>query len=412
MTKIVSAKAREILDSRGYPTVETDVVLDSGAFGRGSVPSGASTGSFEAIELRDGGDRFLGKGVLTAVANVNSLIAPKIIGMDATDQIMVDEAMILMDGTENKSRLGANAILSVSLAVCHAAADYHGLPLHRYISGIRRGKLPRPMMNILNGGSHADNGLDIQEFMIVPMAHCNFAKHVLACTSIYHSLKRKLKSMGLNSNVGDEGGVAPNLSSTRSALDLVMTSIEEAGYKPGDDIGIALDVAASELLSADGRYSIDGISMDSSEMIGFYEGLIHDYPIVSIEDPLAEEDWPGWTALQRSIGKGVQIVGDDIFVTKKERLLKGIDESAANAILIKPNQVGTLTETLESVEIAQKNGYGVIVSHRSGETCDTTISDLAVAVSAQFIKTGAPARGERVEKYNRLLRMAEYIEDE
>lgn len=408
MAAIVSVRAREILDSRGYPTIETDVVLDSGAFGRSAVPSGASTGSFEAIELRDGGDRFLGKGVLTAVSNVNNLIARRIEGLDATDQAKIDEAMIELDGTENKSKLGANAILSVSLAVCRAAADHYGLPLYHYISGIYKKRLPRPMMNILNGGVHADNKIDIQEFMIVPASEGKFSEYVVACSSIYHSLKKTIKAMGLNSNVGDEGGIAPNLTTTTEALDIIIESIEKAGYKSGRDIQIALDVAASELV-VNGHYSIEGADKSRKEMVEFYEKLVREYPIVSIEDPMSEEDWDGWADLHKSIGDRVQIVGDDIFVTNKKRLQKGIEMSVANAILIKPNQIGTLTETLETIEIAQSNGYRVVISHRSGETCDTTISDLAVAVSAQFIKTGAPARGERVEKYNQLLRIEEAI---
>jgi enolase len=405
--RIESIEAMEVLDSRGYPTVEVTVFLDSG-IGTAAVPSGASTGSFEAVELRDGGARLFGKGVLNAVSNVNDIIAPKLIGLNGLDQEKIDQTLIELDGTEDKSRLGANAILPVSLAVCRAAADATGMPLYRYISGINKNRLPRPMMNILNGGVHADNKLDIQEFMIVPAKEGKFSEYVVACSAVYHTLKEMIKSRGLNSNVGDEGGVAPNISSTTEALDLIIEAIEKAGYKPGQDIQIALDVAASELL-VDGAYSLEGTKKSSEDMIEFYAKLIKDYPIISIEDPLSEEDWDGWAALQKAIGDEVQIVGDDIFVTNKTRLQKGIDMKTANAILIKPNQVGTITETLETIETAQRNGYNVVISHRSGETCDTVISDLAVAVSAQFLKAGAPARGERVEKYNKLLRIEQTL---
>lgn len=406
MPIIKSIYSREILDSRGYPTVETEVVLESGAVGIASVPSGASTGSFEAIELRDGGERFTGKGVLKAVSNVNEIIAPKIIGENASDQHIIDQIMIDLDGTPNKANLGANAILSVSLAVCQAAASYYRMPLYRYIGGISYKSLPRPMMNILNGGAHADNEIDVQEFMIVPAKESSFKEYVTICAEIYHNLKRALKSKGLNSNVGDEGGVAPDLSSTREALDLIVESIKMAGYKPGEDVQIALDVAASELFK-DGKYTIEGQTKSSDEMIDFYEELIDDYPIVSIEDPLAEEDWDGFTRMTKELGDKLQIVGDDLYVTNPERLAKGIKLGASNAILIKLNQIGTVTETLEAINLAKDNGYRPVISHRSGETDDTTIADLAVAVGAKYIKTGAPARGERVAKYNQLIRIEE-----
>ncbi|MDR1475825.1 MAG: phosphopyruvate hydratase [Holosporales bacterium] len=406
MSLIRKILAREILDSRGFPTIETVVTLESGAQGVASIPSGASTGSFEAVELRDGGGRFSGKGVLKAIDNVNRIISPALTGLDGINQSVIDEILIKIDGTENKSNLGANAILSVSLAVCKAIAAYFEMPLYRYISGILAKKLPRPMMNILNGGAHADNRVDVQEFMIVPAKEDSFKAYIEMCTNVYHELKRYLKEIRLNSNVGDEGGVAPDLSSTNEALDIIMRSIENAGYRPGLDIQLALDVAASELVG-DGKYRIDGDIKSSHEMVRYYEDLIKNYPIVSIEDPLSEEDWDGFGEMTASLGKEVQIVGDDLFVTNKKRLQKGIDNRAANAILIKPNQIGTLTETLEAVVLAQRHGFNVVISHRSGETCDSTIADLSVAVSAEYIKTGAPARGERVEKYNQLLRIEE-----
>ena len=407
MPIIKSVFAREILDSRGFPTIETEVVLSSGEVGIASVPSGASSGSFEAVELRDNdNDRFLGKGVLNAIKNVNTIISENIVGEIVTDQHVIDQIMIDLDGTENKSKLGANATLSVSLACCHAASQYFGIPLYRYIGGISNNKLPRPMMNILNGGVHADNSIDIQEFMIVPSKISDFKEYVRICSTIYHTLKKTLKSKGLNSNVGDEGGVAPNLSSTKEALDYIMDSIEKAGFKPGDDVSIALDSASSEFYH-DGFYMLEGSKKSSDDMIVFYENLIKSYPIISIEDPLFEEDWIGWKNLTKTLSDKVQIVGDDLFVTNKNRLQKGINESCANAILIKPNQIGTLTETLNTINLAKENGYNVVISHRSGETDDTTISDLAVGVSAPFIKTGAPSRGERVAKYNQLIRIEE-----
>ncbi len=408
MPIIRNVYAREILDSRGYPTVESEVILDSGIIGCASVPSGASTGSFEAVELRDGGERIVGKGVLKAVENVNEIIAPEIIGELATDQELIDRIMIDLDGTDNKGKLGANAILAVSLAVCDAASKYFDMEKYQYIGGIRSKSLPRPMMNILNGGAHADNKIDVQEFMIVPTKSSSFKEYTIMCATVYHTLKKIMKSKGLNSNVGDEGGVAPNLSSTREALDLIIEAIKVAGYKPGEDIQIALDVAASELYK-DGKYKIEGSTKTTSEMIKFYEELVKDYPIISIEDPLAEEDWEGFQEMTRALGEKVQIVGDDLFVTNPKRLQKGINQKAGNAVLVKLNQIGTLTETLETIKIAQENGYNVVISHRSGETDDTTISDLSVAVGAKYIKTGAPARGERVAKYNRLIRIEEQV---
>jgi enolase len=408
MSLIKKVYAREVLDSRGYPTIETEVFLESGDIGITSVPSGASTGSFEAIELRDGGDRFIGKGVLTAISNVNKIIAPKIVGMNSNDQHVIDRLMIDMDGTDNKGKLGANAILSVSLAVCKAAASYYKMPLYRYLGGIVNRSLPKPMMNILNGGVHADNTIDIQEFMIVPASDSTFKEYVLICATVYHNLKKILKSMNLSTNVGDEGGVAPNLSSTKETLDIIMRSIEVSGYKPGNDVLIALDVAASELYKDD-RYIFEGKTCTSAQMVKFYEELTKQYPIISIEDPLAEEDFAGFVDITKTIGDSVQIVGDDIFVTNPKRLQIGIETKAANAILIKLNQIGTVTETLETITLAKNNGYNVIISHRSGETNDTSISDFAVAVGAKYIKTGAPARGERVAKYNRLLKIEEEL---
>ncbi len=408
MSIIVSIFAREIFDSRGYPTIEAEVVLESGASGAASVPSGASTGSFEAVELRDGGERILGKGVLQAVKNVNEVLAPKLIGLDALDQTFIDKLMIEVDGTENKGKLGANAILAVSLAIARAASDFYNMPFYRYIGGLRSSTFPRPMMNILNGGAHADNKIDVQEFMIVPAKQSSFKDYVVICSTIYHTLKKILKNKGLNTNVGDEGGVAPDLGSTKEALDLIVEAIKTAGYKPNEDVQIALDVAASELYN-DGRYNIEGTTKSSNEMIDFYHDLINSYPIVSIEDPLAEEDWDGFKTMNERLGDKVQIVGDDLFVTNPKRLQKGIDNKSANAILIKLNQIGTLTETLEAIKLAQENNYNVIISHRSGETCDTTISDLSVAVGAKYIKTGAPARGERVAKYNQLIRIEELV---
>jgi enolase len=408
MSNIRSIRAREILDSRGYPTIETEITLESGDIGIASVPSGASTGSFEACELRDNDQsRYLGKGVLQAIENVNKIIAKELIGTNALEQSDIDQAMINMDGTENKSNLGANAVLSVSLAYAHAMANFQKIPLYKYINQIFGSKdmgLPKPMMNILNGGAHADNKIDVQEFMVVPSKKDSFKEYVLICATVYHNLKKILKSEGHNTNVGDEGGVAPNLSSTTRALDYVIKAIEISGYTPGDDVSIALDVAASELYM-DVTYKIEGNQKNSEEMIEFYRDLIDKYPIISIEDPLHEEDWDAWTSMTKNLGEQIQIVGDDLYVTNKKRLLKGIENRSSNAILIKPNQIGTLTETLETVKCAQENGYSIVISHRSGETCDTTISDIAVGVNAQYIKTGAPSRGERIAKYNRLMRI-------
>lgn len=408
MTIISKIYAREILDSRGFPTIETEIILQTGERARASVPSGASTGSFEAIELRDGGDRFFGKGVLNAVSNVNNIIAKKLIGINVCHQKLIDKIMIDLDDTENKSKLGANAILSVSLAACHAAAKFLHIPLYQYLGGISNFRMPRPMMNVLNGGAHADNKLDIQEFMIVPTKEMSFKEYMVIGATIYHNLKKILQSKNLNTNVGDEGGVAPNLSSTTEAMDYIMMAIEKSGFVPHDDIQIALDSAASEFF-IDNKYQIEGQKRDTDEMIEFYKELATRYPIISIEDAMAEEDWNAWQKLTNELGDMVQIVGDDLFVTNKKRLLNGIELKAANAILIKLNQIGTVSETIETINIAKDNNFNVIISHRSGETEDTTISDLAVAVQAKYIKTGAPARGERIAKYNQLIRIEENL---
>ncbi|MBA1335575.1 MAG: Enolase [Firmicutes bacterium] len=410
MTVISDVYAREILDSRGNPTVEVEVALESGAFGRAAVPSGASTGAFEAVELRDGEDnRYMGKGVLKAVNNVNELIAPEIIGYNALDQVAIDRVMLDLDGTHNKGRLGANAILGVSIAVAKAAADAVGLPLYQYIGGINAKQLPVPMMNILNGGKHADNNVDIQEFMVMPVGASSFREALRMGSEVFHSLKKVLKSKGLNTSVGDEGGFAPNLTSNAEAIEAIIQAIEKAGYIPGDDIGIALDPAATEFY-ADGKYNLRGEGMvkTSEEMVEYYSRLVDRYPILSIEDGLAEEDWEGWALLTAKLGNRIQIVGDDIFVTNMERLQRGIRDKTANSILIKLNQIGTITETLDCIEMAKRAGYTTVISHRSGETEDATIADLAVAVNAGQIKTGAPSRTDRVAKYNQLLR----IEDE
>ncbi|ERM93215.1 enolase [Caldanaerobacter subterraneus subsp. yonseiensis KB-1] len=412
MSSIIDIYAREILDSRGNPTIEVEVELDSGAVGRAAVPSGASTGAFEAIELRDGDkSRYLGKGVLKAVQNVNDIIAPELIGMEAQDQVAIDKAMIELDGTPNKSKLGANAILGVSLAVAKAAAEELGLPLYQYLGGVNAKTLPVPMMNILNGGKHADNNVDIQEFMIMPIGAPNFKEALRMCSEVYHSLKNVLHSKGLSTTVGDEGGFAPNLTSNEEAIKVILEAIEKAGYVPGEDIALALDPAATEMYKEDGKYHFEGegIVRTSEEMIEFWEQLVSKYPIVSIEDGLAEEDWNGWKLLTERLGKKVQLVGDDLFVTNTERLSRGINMGVANSILIKLNQIGTLTETLDAIEMAKRAGYTTIVSHRSGETEDTTIADLVVAVNAGQIKTGAPARTDRVAKYNQLLRIEEAL---
>lgn len=408
MSSIIDIFAREILDSRGNPTVEVEVELDSGAVGRAAVPSGASTGAFEAVELRDGDkSRYLGKGVLKAVQNVNDIIAPELIGMEAQDQVAIDKAMIELDGTPNKSKLGANAILGVSLAVAKAAAEECGLPLYQYIGGVNAKTLPVPMMNILNGGKHADNNVDIQEFMIMPVGAPNFREALRMCSEVYHNLKNVLHSKGLSTTVGDEGGFAPNLTSNEEAIQVILEAIEKAGYVPGEDIALALDPAATEMYKEDGKYHFEGegIVRTSAEMVDFLEQLVNKYPIVSLEDGLAEEDWDGWKLLTDRLGKKIQIVGDDIFVTNTQRLSKGISMGVANSILIKLNQIGTLTETLDAIEMAKRAGYTAVVSHRSGETEDSTIADLVVGVNAGQIKTGAPARTDRVAKYNQLLRI-------
>lgn len=413
MFEIKSVHARQIMDSRGNPTIECDVKLSGGAFGRAAVPSGASTGSFEALELRDGGNAYMGKGVMTAVKNVNEIIAPAIIGMPANDQTALDEKMLALDGTANKEKLGANAILAVSLAAARAAAEQSGLPLYKYIANVYGNEnpcvLPRPMMNIINGGAHADNGLDAQEFMIIPNGAKNEADAIRMGSEIFHHLKKILKSGGNSTNVGDEGGFAPNFHSCTQALDTIIAAIRDAGYIPGDQVSIGLDVASSEFY-ADGVYNFEGKKLSSDQMIEFYEKLIAQYPIISIEDALAEEDWDGWRKLTDAIGKKCQLVGDDLFVTNPARLHRGIDAGVANAILIKVNQIGTLTETLRAIKMAQDAKYGVIISHRSGETEDTTIADLAVATNAGQIKTGSMSRTDRMAKYNQLLRIEEELD--
>ncbi len=413
MFEIKSVHARQIMDSRGNPTVECDIILSGGARGRAAVPSGASTGSFEALELRDGGDAYMGKGVLTAVRNVNEIIAPAIIGMMANDQTALDEKMLALDGTANKEKLGANAILAVSLAAAHAATKQSGQPLYRYIAGLYGNEnpcvLPRPMMNIINGGAHADNGLDAQEFMIIPNGAKSESDAIRMGSEVFHHLKKILKSSGNSTNVGDEGGFAPNFHSCRAALDTIIAAIRDAGYIPDDQISIGLDVASSEFY-ADGVYNFEGQKLSSDQMIEFYEKLIADYPIISIEDALAEEDWDGWKRLTDKIGVKCQLVGDDLFVTNPARLARGIDAGVANAILIKVNQIGSLTETLRAIKMAQDAKYGVIISHRSGETEDTTIADLAVATNAGQIKTGSMSRTDRMAKYNQLLRIEEELD--
>ena len=411
MASIEAVGAREILDSRGNPTVEVEVVLDDGTFARAGVPSGASTGAFEAVERRDGDkSRYLGKGVENAVNAVIDEIAPELIGYEAEDQRLIDQALIDLDGTPNKGKLGANAILGVSLAVAKAAAKSAGLDLYRYVGGPNAHVLPVPMMNILNGGSHADSNVDIQEFMVAPIGATSFREALRTGAEVYHSLKSVLKSKGLATGLGDEGGFAPNLPSNRDALDLILVAIEQAGFKPGVDVGLALDVAATEFFK-DGAYQFEGKATSSDEIIAYYKQLVADYPLVSIEDPLSEDEWSAWSQLVAEVGDKVQIVGDDLFVTNPERLAKGIELKAANSLLVKLNQIGTLSETLDAVELAQRNGFTAMVSHRSGETEDTTIADLSVAVNAGQIKTGAPARGERINKYNQLLRIEEALDD-
>ncbi|MDR3068893.1 MAG: phosphopyruvate hydratase [Cellulomonas sp.] len=411
MATIEAVGAREILDSRGNPTVEVEVALDDGTLARAAVPSGASTGAFEAVERRDGDkSRYLGKGVAGAVAAVNEEIEPELLGYDASDQRLIDQTLIDLDGTPNKGKLGANAILGVSMAVAKAAADAAELPLFRYVGGPNAYLLPVPMMNILNGGSHADSNVDIQEFMVAPIGAATFAEALRTGAEVYHSLKSVLKGKGLATGLGDEGGFAPNLGSNAEALDLILVAIEQAGFVPGKDVALALDVAATEFF-ADGKYTFDGTARDTDFMVAYYEKLVSDYPLVSIEDPLSEDEWDAWTRLTSEVGDKVQIVGDDLFVTNPSRLAKGIETKAANALLVKLNQIGTLTETLDAVEMAHRNGFRTMTSHRSGETEDTTIADLAVATNSGQIKTGAPARGERINKYNQLLRIEEVLDE-
>ena len=411
MTYIDAIGAREILDSRGNPTVEVEVLLTDGTVSRAAVPSGASTGAFEAYELRDGDKgRYLGKGVLKAVAAITQTIAPVLDGMDATDQRLIDATLIALDGTDNKKKLGANAILGVSLAVARAAADSRDLPLFRYVGGPNAHTLPVPLMNIINGGAHADTGVDIQEFMAVPLGASSFSESLRWGTEVYHALKDLLKSKGLATGLGDEGGFAPDLPNNRAALELIMEAIGKAGLKPGKDVALALDVASTEFF-ADGAYLFEGTKRSAAEMSAYYAELVAAFPLVSIEDPLAEDDWAGWTHLTAELGDKVQLVGDDLYVTNPTRLADGIAKRAGNSILVKVNQIGTLTETLDAVSMAQRHGMSAILSHRSGETEDTTIADLAVATDCGQIKTGAPARSERVAKYNQLLRIEEELGD-
>ena len=413
MSIIVDVYAREVLDSRGNPTVEVEVTTEEGTMGSAIVPSGASTGIHEAVELRDGDkSRYLGKGTLTAVNNVNEIISEALIGFDVFDQVGIDKALIQLDGTENKSKLGANAILGVSLAVAQAAAIYLGIPLYQYVGGVNAKVLPVPMMNIINGGSHADNSVDLQEFMIMPVGFNSFDKAVQACGEIYHSLKKTLNDKGYSTGVGDEGGFAPNLKSNAEAIDVILEAITKAGYEPGKEIFIAIDAASSEYYK-DGKYVLEheGKTLTASEMVDFFEDWVNKYPIISIEDGMAEEDWEGWKLLTDRLGDKVQLVGDDLFVTNTSRLEDGIQRGVGNSILIKLNQIGTLTETLNAIEMANRAGYTAVISHRSGETEDTTIADLVVAVNAGQIKTGAPARSERVAKYNQLIRISEELDD-
>ena len=407
MAIIEALGAREILDSRGNPTVEVEVLLEDGTAARAAVPSGASTGAFEAVELRDGGKRYLGKGVEKAIKNVNELIAPEVVGLDSQDQRLVDQTMLDLDGTKNKAKLGANAILGVSLAVAKASAESADLSLFKYVGGNNAHILPVPMMNILNGGAHADTNVDIQEFMIAPIGADTFKESLRWGAEIYHSLKSVLKKRGLATSIGDEGGFAPNLESNRAALDLILEAVDIAGFKAGKEIALAMDVAATEF-HENGKYAFEGKQLSSAEMIAYYASLVSSYPLVSIEDPLDEDDWDGWAAITKELGSKVQLVGDDLFVTNPERLSRGIAAGTANAMLVKVNQIGSLTETLDAVEMAHRAGYRNMMSHRSGETEDVTIADLAVATNCGQIKTGAPARSERVAKYNQLLR----IEDE
>ena len=413
MSDIIDVYAREILDSRGNPTLEVEVTLDDGCMGRAAVPSGASTGAFEAVELRDGdADRYMGKGVLTAVENVNGPLADELIGIDASDQRLVDSIMIAADGTPNKGKFGANAVLGASLAAAKAAAQSTELTLYSYLGGVNACTLPVPMMNIMNGGAHADNNVDLQEFMIMPVGAPSFAEGLRWCAEIYHTLKSVLKSRGLSTAVGDEGGFAPDLESNEAALQVIVEAVEKAGYKLGDDIRFALDPATTEIYDEERKVYMlkgEGRELSADEMVEFWADLCDRYPIISIEDGMAEEDWEGWKKLTDRLGEKVQLVGDDLFVTNTERLKKGISLGVANAILVKVNQIGSLTETLEAIETAKRAGYTCIISHRSGETEDTTIADLAVATNAGQIKTGAPARSDRVAKYNRLIRIEEEL---
>ena len=414
MSTIIGVYGREILDSRGNPTIEVEVYLEDGTMGRAGIPSGASTGAFEAVELRDGDKgRYLGKGVQTAVNNVNDIIAPEIVGMNVYDQVEIDNAMIALDGTPNKAKLGANAILGVSMAVAKAAAESLSLPLYQYIGGTNAKTLPVPMMNILNGGSHADNNVDIQEFMVMPVGATSFKEALRTGAEIYHNLKSVLTKKNLATGVGDEGGFAPNLGSNEEAIQVILEAVEKAGYKAGVDVMIALDVAATELWNGETKkYDLagEGKSLTSEEMVAYYEYLVDKYPIISIEDGLDEEDWAGWKMLTDKLGGKIQIVGDDLFVTNTERLEKGIKSGTANSILVKLNQIGSITETLDAIEMAKRAGYTTVISHRSGETSDSTIADIAVAVNSGQIKTGAPARIDRVEKYNQLLRIEEMLD--
>ncbi len=415
MSIITDVFAREILDSRGNPTVEVDVYLEDGSFGRAAVPSGASTGAFEAVELRDGDkSRYLGKGVEKAVSNINDLIAPELEGWDVFDQVGIDKMMIELDGTPNKAKLGANAILGVSIAVAKAAAESVGLSLYEYVGGTNAKTLPLPMMNIMNGGAHADNNVDIQEFMVMPVGAESFKEALRWGAEIYHELKGVLKSKGLATGVGDEGGFAPNLPTNEDALKVIMEAIEKAGYKPGEQIKLALDVAANELYSeATGKYTLasEGREFTAAELVDYYADLVDRYPIISIEDGFAEDDWAAWNLMVEKLGNKIQIVGDDLYVTNTERLSRGIKEKSSNSILIKLNQIGSITETLDAIEMAKRAGFTTVTSHRSGETADSTIADIAVAVNSGQIKTGAPARTDRVEKYNQLLRIEEQLGD-
>lgn len=411
--EIVDVVARQIIDSRCFPTVEVEIYLEDGTMGRAAVPSGASTGMYEAVELRDGDkEKYLGKGVLKAVQNVNDTIAEELIGCNVYDQTYIDKMLIELDGTDNKGKLGANAILGVSLAVANAAANSLGMPLYQYVGGVNAKVLPVPMMNIINGGSHADNSVDLQEFMVMPVGACCFSEAIRMCAEVYHSLKKLLNDKGYATGIGDEGGFAPNLKSNEEAIEVILEAVTKAGYKPGEDMFIAIDAASSEYYK-DGKYVLEheGKTLSASEMVDFFEDWVNKYPIISIEDGMAEEDWEGWKLITERLGKKVQLVGDDLFVTNTERLERGIDMGVGNSILIKLNQIGTLTETLNAIEMANRAGYTAVISHRSGETEDTTIADLVVAVNAGQIKTGAPARSERVAKYNQLLRIEEELDD-